>query len=198
MICWYYISRGRHAGRKLNGAEMPSTESHEYVIIEPHANEWHEDMRWIVTPGTKVVQQTGIKAGTVGTIVGQARARKADRIFRENLVRAANDGRELTSDDYGPLIENEGPLVRMADGSIEWFPGQSTGILAKYDEPEPPVENDEVSIEIQQAIFGNSPEVVAHALIDYENGLEPVGPFIEAVVKHLNEYLDNLNKYLSK
>jgi hypothetical protein len=167
---------------------MASTDRNEYVIIEPHPNEWSEDMRWIVTPGTKVVQHLGINAGTVGTIVGQARSRKADRLFHENLMRAAEAGRELTADDYGPLIDNEGPLVRMPNGNIEWFPGQATAILRQFTAEDAKiadtVDGDDDLADLEEALENLTVEVIAELL---KNTLDKEA--ITAVIENLNEYL---------
>ncbi len=97
-----------------------------YVVIAERPDQWSEDMRWMVTPGQRVRQSGGLNEGRIGTITGQARSRKADRMFGANIASAARNNRPLTDEDFEILIDNEGPLITF-DGETapEWFPGQS-------------------------------------------------------------------------
>jgi hypothetical protein len=47
-----------------------------------------------------------------------------------NWKNAALAGRELVAEDYEPLIDSEGPVVRWPNGRVEWYPGQSMGFIA--------------------------------------------------------------------
>lgn len=107
-----------------------------YVTIEEKPEAWPEDMRWIVTTGQRVVQTGGLGEGRTGTIRGQARSRKANRIYARNLSAAASiPGRNLTDADFEILIDNEGPLIEWDDapGQLDWFPGQAGGMLRPLD-----------------------------------------------------------------
>jgi hypothetical protein len=111
----------------VNGNRDGDTD--EYVRISEHPEYFPEDMRWSVTTGTRVRQTYGLREGRTGTIVGQARSRKADRIFAENIARAVSGGRELSADDFEILIDSEGALIEFDDdpGAVHWYPGQSFG-----------------------------------------------------------------------
>ncbi len=108
---------------------MRDGDTNEYVRITEYPEHMPVENRWAVTTGTRVCQTYGLNEGRIGTIVGQARSRKADRIFGENIARASSEGREVCDDDFEILIDNEGALVEFDDepGVIHWFPGQSFG-----------------------------------------------------------------------
>lgn len=97
-----------------------------YVIIGERPSEWPEDMRWMVTRGQRVRQTGGIREGRTGTIIGQARSRKADRLFSRAIEKSSIVDRDLTDEDFEMLIDDEGPLIRFDDADgVGWFPGQS-------------------------------------------------------------------------
>lgn len=106
-------------------------DTHEYVLITEHPEYMYPDMRWSVTNGTRVQQTYGLREGRIGTIVGQARSRGANRHFAESMARAKSEERELTADDFEVLIDNEGALIEFDDepGVKHWFPGQSFGFV---------------------------------------------------------------------
>lgn len=109
----------------------------EYVVITEYPEYMCPDMRWSVTNGTRVRQTYGLNEGRIGTIVGQARSRKANRIFAECMARAKSEERELTGDDFEILIDNEGALIEFDNepGVKHWFPGQSFGFDDVTDDP---------------------------------------------------------------
>lgn len=104
-------------------------DTNEYVILTEKPEQWPPDMLWVITNGTRVRQAHGIHEGRVGTIVGQARSRKADRIFAAAVAEAASKGVPLSGDAFEILIDNEGPVVQWDDGPLDWFPGQALGSL---------------------------------------------------------------------
>lgn len=79
-------------------------------------------------PGVRVVLNYGVREGTTGEVVGWGRSRKAQEALHKALKVRAEAQEELTDLDIDPLVDAEGPLVRI-NGAIEWFPGQSIGIL---------------------------------------------------------------------
>ena len=119
--------------RPVTHATPPGPEF-SYVLIAERPENWSENTRWMVTKGTRVRQTSGLNEGRVGTITGQGRSRRANRLFARSLAQAANVGRDLDDDDFEMLIDNEGPVVRWDDdGSTDWLPGQACN-LAPLDE----------------------------------------------------------------
>ena len=100
-----------------------------YVIIDVDPGSYPPDLRWLATIGAKVRITHGVKAGEIGTILGHGRSRRADRQFKGNVERALAAGREVSEDDHGPLIDNEGPVVLFASSRLDWFPGQASAAL---------------------------------------------------------------------
>lgn len=103
--------------------------TNEYVPVDADPGAWSEEMRWMVTVGTKVRQNYGIGEGRTGIIVGYARSRRANRIYNENRLRAVKERRSMTADDHEILIDSEGALIVFDDApnEVHWFPGQSFG-----------------------------------------------------------------------
>lgn len=119
---------------------MKLQDTDQYVVIEPSPDAYPIEMRWIATPGTPVRINYGLRTGATGIIVGEARSRRAHRVFCENRDRAIAERRPMTDDDYGILIDNEGPLVLMDNPDdafdrqstgLDWFPGQASICLSK-------------------------------------------------------------------
>lgn len=80
----------------------------------------------LIVQGTRVRQVYGLSVGRKGSIAGYARGKHADSQFRENQSNAILAGRDLTNDDYDPLIDAEGPLVKWdGENQLDWFPGQA-------------------------------------------------------------------------
>ena len=75
------------------------------------------------------LEAEGLPEGTRGTVVKHGRGKRADLLFRANEARAKAAERELTAEDYEPLIDSEGPVVRFDNGTEHWFPGQSGGAI---------------------------------------------------------------------
>lgn len=116
-------------------ASVPSSwpgQNDAYIKITEKPEQWSADMRWIVTTGTRIIQTSGLGEGRIGTIRGQGRSRKANRLFARSLRHAAVTGRDLDDADFETLIDGEGPLVEWDDapGVWDWFPGQASGLLA--------------------------------------------------------------------
>ncbi len=103
------------------------TDGMAYVPYSPDA----EDVEFSAMPvGQRVRVRPGmLRAGRKGTVICWGRGTRADEQFRQNQASAKAEGRELTDDDYEPLIDCEGPVVAFDDGETHWFPGQGMGAI---------------------------------------------------------------------
>jgi len=81
------------------------------------------------------MEAEGLEDGHLGTVTGYGRGARADELFKENQYSALLAGRELTAEDYEPLIDSEGPVIRW-DGKTEddWIPGQAMGAFREVKE----------------------------------------------------------------
>ncbi len=100
---------------------MPTAASQYVVLTGADLHAWTVDPNNPYTIGTRVhTRRTGIytDAPLSGKVIGWARSRRAHTLYRETL-------------DSEVLIDEEGPLVLIDETTerIEWWPGQSMGIL---------------------------------------------------------------------
>ena len=95
-----------------------------------------------ITPTRETVQETGLPVGMRvrvisgpdkdrrGTVVGWGRGTAANEQFQANVARADAEQRLLTSADYEPLVDGEGPVVAFDDEDEKhWYPGQAMSML---------------------------------------------------------------------
>jgi len=75
------------------------------------------------------MEKLGLYEGTIGDVIASGRGTKASDRFTRNWKGAILAGRELTPEDYEPLIDSEGPVVRWPNGLVEWYPGQGMGAI---------------------------------------------------------------------
>ena len=171
---------------------MPLHDTNEYVVINTDPGSWPEDMRWVAVPGTRVRVKSGMDYGSLGTIVGHARSRKADRIFDQNRITAVAQKRPMLSADYEILIDNEGPLVDFDEQEDRpaWFPGQVLPVLEKYtgnktgSDPVVDSDGDELLADAEDLLETFSVEQVAELLKNTKDKSD-----IESLIKNLSEYL---------